>query len=177
MPRESLHSPRRVEAKKRATQAMELRLAGATYDEIAEALGWKDKSSAYRAVARGIDRMMEEPTERVRKMQNRRYERLLRAVWPSAVKGDYQAVQRAESLLDKLSRLNGFDLSEKVRVSGKLDVEHRGTVTHEVRVTLTSEDRQRALFDLARNYPTVVLDRTLEAPQIQGNGNGEAHSA
>ncbi len=54
---ESLYSPRRIEAKLRAVQAFELWRAGATWEQVARKLGYADKSGAWRAVRRMIDRL------------------------------------------------------------------------------------------------------------------------
>lgn len=54
---ESLCSPRRIEAKLRAVQALELWQAGATWEAIAHQLGYSDKSGAWRAVRRLFDRL------------------------------------------------------------------------------------------------------------------------
>lgn len=106
----SLYSPRRIVAKQRATRAMEMRLAGATYQEIADALGWSHRNVAYRAIVRGIDRMMEEPVARIRKLQIRRYERLLHALWAQAIGGDVRALQVAQTYLARLDRVHGIEL-------------------------------------------------------------------
>ena len=54
---ESLYSPRRVEAKLRAIEVIELRRQGYTWDYIARVLGFKDPSGPYRAMKRAMDRV------------------------------------------------------------------------------------------------------------------------
>ena len=54
---ESLTSPRRIEAKQRAYRALQLWRSGLTWQSIARRLGYKDKSGAWRAVRRLIDRV------------------------------------------------------------------------------------------------------------------------
>jgi len=54
---ESLISPRRIEAKLRATKVIELRIEGHTWESIARATGFKDASGPYRAMKRAIDRV------------------------------------------------------------------------------------------------------------------------
>ncbi len=53
---ESLLSPRRIEARQRAHQALALWRAGYTWQAIARMLGYADKSGAWRAVRRLYDR-------------------------------------------------------------------------------------------------------------------------
>ena len=54
---ESLYSPRRIEAKLRACEVMQLRAVGHTWASIARATGFKDASGAYRAMKRALDRV------------------------------------------------------------------------------------------------------------------------
>ena len=54
---ESLLSPRRVRAKLRAVEVIELRTKGHTWDHIARVTGFKDASGPYRAMQRMIDRV------------------------------------------------------------------------------------------------------------------------
>jgi hypothetical protein len=54
---ESLYSPRRVEAKLRAVEVIQLRIEGHTWDYIARVTGFKDASGPYRAMKRMIDRV------------------------------------------------------------------------------------------------------------------------
>ncbi len=51
---ESRFSPRRVAAVLRSAEALRLRAAGATFETIALALGFRDRSGAYRAVDRAL---------------------------------------------------------------------------------------------------------------------------
>lgn len=53
---ESLTSPRRIEAKLRAAQVLELRFAGYTWDSIARKCGFRDPSGPWRAIRRASDR-------------------------------------------------------------------------------------------------------------------------
>jgi hypothetical protein len=54
---ESLYSPRRVEAKLRAIEVIQLRTEGHTWDHIARVTGFKDPSGPYRAMKRAMDRL------------------------------------------------------------------------------------------------------------------------
>ena len=53
---ESLISPRRIAAKLRVCEVMQLRTQGHTWASIARATGFKDASGPYRAVKRALDR-------------------------------------------------------------------------------------------------------------------------
>lgn len=104
----------------RANRAVELVLAGATLQQVADALGYKSKSSAHAAVQRGLqadtDRMADSRDE-ARTLQHRRCERLLRAIWPKALSGDLGAVDRALRILERESKLLGLDAPVQIAVN------------------------------------------------------------
>jgi hypothetical protein len=54
---ESLSSPRRIEAKMRASRVLELRMQGHTWEKIAQHLGYRDRSGPYRAAQRVFERI------------------------------------------------------------------------------------------------------------------------
>mgnify|MGYP003667893732 CR=1 FL=1 len=65
---ESKTSPRRIQAVFKQRQALELRMAGRNYDEIAEALGYAGHTSALAAVNKALEKTLEEPSQRYRWM-------------------------------------------------------------------------------------------------------------
>ena len=58
---ESKLSPRRIAAVEKQGQALELRMAGRTWREIAEALGYASHSGAIEAVRVALQKTVEEP--------------------------------------------------------------------------------------------------------------------
>ncbi|MCQ9384428.1 helix-turn-helix domain-containing protein [Brevibacterium moorei] len=62
----------------RAQKALQLRANGATYDQIAEALGWKDRSSAYMAVKKLLKRNEVEGVDQLRRVALERYDNVFR---------------------------------------------------------------------------------------------------
>ena len=54
---ESLYSPRRIEAKLRAAKAVQMRFDGYSFAAIANTIGFKDRSGAWRAIRRTFDRI------------------------------------------------------------------------------------------------------------------------
>ncbi len=103
-------TPRVVALTQKAAQALALRKAGATYDEIAVRVGYSGKSNAYRAVSSALRRMLQEPAEDVRKLELARVDQLMLAIWPKATSGDLQALDRVLKLLERRARLLGLDL-------------------------------------------------------------------
>jgi hypothetical protein len=124
---QSKTSPQKIEGTEGQLRAMALRRQGKTYDQIGRAMG-VSRQRAYQLVKAAFDRLnkeLSETTEEVRSLMGERLERLLRAVWLQATKGDLKAVATALSVFDRQSRLFGLDAPTKstVRVESMSDEE------------------------------------------------------
>ena len=91
---ESRTSPRRIGAVEKSVQALELRKAGHTYEEIALSLGYKSASGALYAVEKALDRVPAPEVHRFRKLNLGRLNTILRTWWPVMV-GDASIADRA----------------------------------------------------------------------------------
>jgi hypothetical protein len=100
----------------RQRRAMDLKLAGATFEQIAQQIGYADASGAYRAVQRGLTETQRPAADELRETFSRRLDRLLLAVWPQAVHGDLKAVECARRLVDQQAKLHGANLPVKSEV-------------------------------------------------------------
>ena len=109
------------EALERQRRALELKIAGATYREIAAALGYRDGSAAYKAVQAGKRLGFVEPAAELRQLESDRLDRLQRAVWTNAVKGDLPAVNAALKISDQRAKLLGLNAPQRTDVTIKLD--------------------------------------------------------
>lgn len=107
-----------VKTMQNAHQAMQLRLSGATLQQIGEQLGYASSSarnSAHRLITRALDEIRTEITdmaERMRALDCARLERLLLALWPRAVSNppDVEASRQAARIIQQLSRLRGTEV-------------------------------------------------------------------
>lgn len=111
---------RAMNARQRELQALELRMAGQPYSQIAKALGYRNRASAYSAVIRVLDRREAEPAERVRNMELQRLERLLQAYWKRAVRKrtpDIAAAKLCLDILARRARMLGLDAPVKVDIT------------------------------------------------------------
>jgi hypothetical protein len=112
---------RAINARQRELKALEMRMAGQpSYDLIAQALGYKGRSSAYRAVMRALDRREQEPAERVRSLELQRLERLLLTYWKRATRQQLPDLSAAKLCLDILARrarMLGLDAPVKVDIT------------------------------------------------------------
>ena len=128
--------PKALETLERQIQALNMRTAGASYDDIAKALGYSQRSSAYKAVQSALDHAVEEPAREAIILETSRLDRLLRALWPFAigirvstdaagnqitrnVDPDYFAIDRVLSIMQRRARLLGLDAPTKKQVTGE----------------------------------------------------------
>ncbi|MEU7435628.1 hypothetical protein AB0B07_33045 [Streptomyces sioyaensis] len=106
----------------RRAKLIKLARAGVDFgDERILALGYSSRSHASKDFTRTYRNYLEEEKAEAdvwRRFQTDRYEELLAAVWPEALAGDVRANDQASKLIDKLCRLNGWDVPVKAEVSG-----------------------------------------------------------
>ena len=144
MPRgESKLSPRRVTAVEKQRRAVELRLAGRTWQEIANTVGYRDHSGAVRAVESALQRTLQEPSDSYRALTLERLTKVLQVFWPNMLQGDYPAAKMVLQTLTDIRKLMGLD--------SPVQVEHGGSgipIQHEV-VSIDVADISEALEVLA----------------------------
>lgn len=104
-----------------AAAALALRLAGAGYDDVADALGMDSALVARRAAESALAARATEDLDgrkRLRAECGARIERLLRSVWGKATDHDHPehlvAVRVARELIDRHVRLYGLDAPAEV---------------------------------------------------------------
>lgn len=112
------------DANERTRKALELRKAGATYDQIAAQLGYGNRSNAYRAVKEAIHEIIREPAEEVLQLELARLDALLLGCWQKAKTGDSRAIDRAIRVMERRSAYLGLDAPKKTATAldGSLSV-------------------------------------------------------
>jgi DNA-binding transcriptional MerR regulator len=120
---ESPTSPRRLKVRERALQALEMRKAGASFEQIRVALAYSDKGSAYRSVMGLLTKQTDEAAEPLRRLEVERCDKLQLAVWQDAVGGDLKAVDTVLRIMERRARLLGLDKPVKVeaRIEGTIN--------------------------------------------------------
>lgn len=98
-----------AEARARETDAFTLREAGLTFDEIAKRLNYRDRGAAHKAYQRALQRAEPQSSDDARALEVARLDRLHRALWPAALKGDTAAADRVLRVAERRSRLLGLD--------------------------------------------------------------------
>ena len=118
VPGNSVHRAR----SRKANAAVQLRLAGATWEEIAQSLGYPTARQALVATERALEKQLSTETDRekMRRLANARLERLLRSVWPKAVDPEHPdhliALTKAREVIGDHRKLFGLDAPTEVVV-------------------------------------------------------------
>lgn len=104
--------PRRRDANAaaRAAKAMQLRILGYGFQQIATECGYSDKASAYNAVKRELARTVQQPADELRTLEADRLDALLRTFLPKALKGDTWSCDRVLAIMDRRAKLLALDV-------------------------------------------------------------------
>lgn len=103
----------------RDARAWALRMSGATYTEVGQALGVSKQRAEQ--ICKRMHRVHAPTSEQVeahRELDLMRLDRILRAVWPDALKGNQGAVDRVLRIQERRAKLLGLDAPSKSEVGG-----------------------------------------------------------
>ena len=103
--------PKMVRGAERRKQAVVLRIAGATYQQIGDRIG-VNKQRAYQLVKQALGetkRLTAESAEELKGIELERLDALCTAMWPDAMKGDEQKVDRVLRIMKRRAELLGLD--------------------------------------------------------------------
>lgn len=103
-----------LNAIERQRQALELRKAGIPYHTIAQQLGYRSPSGAYKAILSALKRTLQEPADEVRKLELTRLDAMLFALWQQVRSGNQGAIGRALDIEKRRAALLGLDAPVKV---------------------------------------------------------------
>lgn len=137
----------------RDTQALELRNAGATYEQIHVQLRYGDARNACRAVRRRLAAIQDQCNETaalVRQQELLRIDRMLLGVWTKAKSGDVQAIGCVLRLMERRSAYLGLDAPKEAKITiPGLNVDVR-TLSDEQLARFVSGDNSALLETSAR---------------------------
>ena len=105
-------APRRCDAARaswRQARAVELALAGRSYDQIAHEVGYTNRGNAWRAVQRALRDRVVADVDELREVELARLDALQAAAWPLAEAGDLAAIDSVLRVMDKRARLLGLN--------------------------------------------------------------------
>lgn len=118
--------PTRAHLAEKQRKALEMALAGASYDKIAQECGWKNRSSAFRAVERAMKDWAPVDNDDVRTLRERelaRLDRLQSAHWMRALQGDSRSTELCLRISDRRSKLLGLDMPTKIDATVKSEMD------------------------------------------------------
>lgn len=124
MPQHRRHASRLIAAERRR-KALALRRAGATYDQIAEALEVsvaRARSYVDEAIE-AINKEIGESAAEVRTIEAERLDEMMRILWPKVREGNLKAMDRVMRIMERRSRLLGLDAPQEHHHSG--EVQHQ----------------------------------------------------
>ncbi len=136
--------PQRASIEVRNAQAISMALAGASYDDIAQALGYANRSGAWKAVNSALRARTAEGVDDYRALEMSRLDALQSSLWADAMSGNVAAVQACLKIVGTRIKLLGLELPPR------LEDETRTVV-------VTSDDFARTMKRIALNDPTAEL--------------------
>lgn len=121
-------SGKAVVAAQRQRDAVQLRIAGASLQQIAERVGYAHASGAHQAITAALRQMLpEQERADARRLELAKLDRLEMAAWPQALAGDDRAAGTILRCIDRRAKLLGLDapaqLDVKVREGETIRVE------------------------------------------------------
>ena len=156
VPRPKETKPSRLGQTERQRQAIELRRAGHTFDDIGTALGIT-RQSAHDLVMRALDAFKADTAELVaehRALDVARMEEIVRILWPRVQEGHLDSVDRVFKAAQRKAALLGMDLKQP----------EQHLHLHEGQVTPIAENASRELMDQFRAWATGQAPAALPSP-------------
>lgn len=92
----------------RRIQAVELALAGHSFDDIAQRIGYSNRGTAWRAVQKALRDREVEAVDVYRETELARLDALQEACWEPACAGDRASIETALRIIEKRCRLLGI---------------------------------------------------------------------
>ena len=108
----------KIKAHERHLAALELRKAGASYQTIAERLGYRSSSGAHKAVSSALKATLREPADELRELEVTRLDAALLAIWRRVQSGDERAIDRLLGIMKRRAALLGLDRPARRELSG-----------------------------------------------------------
>lgn len=115
----------RIDAQQKRAQALELRRSGATFQQIADALGYANAGTVHRMVRQALAAIPVEAAEAYRAEELDRLDALQRGLWPAARSGNVRAAEACLRVMESRRKLLGLDAPTRIdaKVSSELDAE------------------------------------------------------
>lgn len=151
---ESPTSPRRLAAAEKQRSALELRMAGRTFAEIAKTLKYANHAGAIAAVNRALERTLQPVSDEFRALTLERLTKVLQVHWPAMLQKNEDSSVLVLRAIKDMRELLGLDAPVKMDVK-----------IHEIKVEVYTVVVQGfiALFNEANQLPDPEARRALFA--------------
>lgn len=106
----------RAKTAERRTKCLAMRLAGASWDQIAKTLEYANKSAACKDFLRAMEATQAELAENatlLRQIELARLDRVQAAFWPAALRADHRAGRVVLDVHDRRVKLLGLDAAQR----------------------------------------------------------------
>jgi hypothetical protein len=124
----SISSQRRLDAMEKQRMAVALKRHGATYEQIAQQLGYRDRGTARRALLAAVERWGAKDVQEYVDIEVDKLDYYLRVLAPKIEKGDVKAIGMALKASERRSKLLGLDRPVKVEMSGQVEMVQREVI-------------------------------------------------
>lgn len=120
-----------AQAVEKRTRAVEMVLGGKSYDEIAAALGYANRSGAWKAVQKALSVHEAASVDLLRALEVDRLDALQDSLWEKAMAGDLQAMGLIVRIIMQRSRLLGLIPASSSRKQGRKQEHGEGLISPE----------------------------------------------
>lgn len=157
---------------RKANAAIQLRVAGAEWEEIAQVLGYPTARAALVATERALERELraEGSKDAMRSMAGKRLERLLRSVWSKAINENSPeqmvAVTKAREIIAQHTKLYGLDAPTEITVTSPSQDELEKWVAEVTRSTIPQLE-EADIFDAEVLSDETVTEGDPDAVQAE----------
>lgn len=171
----------RAATAQRRTQAIQLRLAGAEWQQIADTLGYADRAAANKDVTRALETAAREQrasADVLRETELQRLDRMQRGLWAAAISGDVRAVEAVLRVMDRRMKLLGLDvppdIEEQLRreTANRAGVQMRalfGAVLDELGLSEEQQQQVPALIAAAVSAMASRSQRQIDGQVVEGD--------
>lgn len=113
-PRKPTTRKHEVDSAQLKAEALRLRTAGLSYEQIADRLGYTNRSGAYKVVQKALQETIQEPADEYRTLHRRRLEAIVTAYWEKMEAGDEKAATVVARALSDLAELDGLNAPKRL---------------------------------------------------------------
>jgi hypothetical protein len=152
---------RKADMAERRRKALELRKAGANYEQIATQLKYGNKGNAWRDVRDAIRDIYREPAQDVLRIELQRLDVMLLGLWSKAKAGDTQAIDRVLRIQERRSAYEGLDAPKLLKI--ELERELSGHL-EKLKAGLSPDVYEQVLGVLAGEHGAAAAGAAADGP-------------